>query len=1530
MKKAAKILLAMVLLLAGSGLADMNPMGLICRPIFGDNVNDVACDIAQGATEAELSAKGYIPYTTWAAFSSDLISEIQNQTALATGSVYINFDTDIDLGGYSETEKKCVNEDFSPIDFSQVSATGRISINGGYKTIKGFCYIVEDEDASFFRSLKNVDMFDLTFDDAYVMAKTVSANVPPSAAVVVNVSENTAFNNVNITNSKVYGWNAAGIVYWAKGESKFSDIQIDDVFLSLSEESAENISQITGIYSRAAYYGGVVADLSGYANVERVSVSNLVVPDSTAQILLRANLDYTGASYVGGIFGLTTVTTDAGQANFSLQDCNVSAELSGSTVGGLIGAVSPYDIPYTSTFEVTNSTVTLKSGDYNGANQNRYVGGLVGSLAWKNGNAELSKNKVEVSVNNKKTGVGSAGSNLGGLLGAFSGLQGASESLVNLSIDENEVAAEISTSERFLYLGGVAGYMSFNTDNSVLSIKNTTVKPINPEVNSDVITASATNLNSIKAAYGVGRVLNSNGTIEILENHAEGNINIVSTSVVTESAVGVMLGLADVFVLDVHNNTSIGDLQTSIVNGALGSTSGNFSIGYEAGAIWVSNNSASVNIEGNYHYGSSDVNAKLAVGLLGLSANVNDEVSSDLWKTQAVDYYRVWKNYRNAVTDGSSSLDAEGTLDIDGTGAIYAENENKWLYDGVVDGDAMKSRLFAYVLNGFSAGSKDCDEIDAICWENGVDSLPVISEKRTVYKVVIDLDDIYDKLTDADKDSLKDYMVATRNGSHSIVSYSESYGTPNYDFTSRVYGLGVIYGLFENNSAVASSVDVEVEPYNLYMTSDYYLKAKELPYENVYLDVNTDADEIFYGVGSDISDSLVVPNSIKFISLPSQIYTATSCVVGWSFVKDTSDYEYNTYYESNAIYNNINTEKTLYAVWWDADQCANGHYAKVALNSKNGTIAVDEYRGDAKVYSHHFAEDSTMLLSVGMYTDSVAMLVHAEPDSGYKFDSLVVVDSYDTVLFNGDTLWDYFLRGAVFMAYFSEAPVEIDTTEEKQPEKNPLDSTKLFLVRHEFTQSGNAVRMVLETNNFDAHRPAQLKVALMDAQGDVLEEPWIVKSIKKTPYSDVWTKYPLKPGKYTVKVMLYDNKETVAFDTSFVVNAEIAAKPDTWKMVSLSDVEVESIGDDDDQLLYWWDESALYGEFWKYQKYLGGESNPEKGYWYSSMEGRPLMLQDDSPESGNEIVWALDSGWNMVANPYGWFVDISELDKENLDVWSWDELAADYKDTTLLAPYEAIWIRSDRKTELRFEAVPEFEKLGGTFLKQRALAKAWSREDWNLQLTLSDARGHRDSWNVLGVGEAEERPEPPMGMGDLVRLAVVNGKRVLAKSVVPVGKANEYSWEVALSASSDRVGYLKFDGVEALNGMGLKVYVTVDGETAEIVAGDSLKVMLKSAGSTATVRVSSADIRTVALKLENLRFERISGALQVGFDVTEGLAGSLYRVQLVGLNGQVAASYSGKSAMGRNTLALTAPKPGLYLLRVTVGGQHAVRKVVVH
>ena len=107
MKRTANIIFAMVLLLAGAVWANIKPVGFRCQTVSGLYADDVICDIAQRPTEADFIEDGYTPFTTWAAFSSNLISDIDSKAMSGIKDFSIHFDTDIDLGGYSETKTAC-------------------------------------------------------------------------------------------------------------------------------------------------------------------------------------------------------------------------------------------------------------------------------------------------------------------------------------------------------------------------------------------------------------------------------------------------------------------------------------------------------------------------------------------------------------------------------------------------------------------------------------------------------------------------------------------------------------------------------------------------------------------------------------------------------------------------------------------------------------------------------------------------------------------------------------------------------------------------------------------------------------------------------------------------------------------------------------------------------------------------------------------------------------------------------------------------------------------------------------------------------------------------------------------------------------------------------------------------------------------------------------------------------------------------------------------------------------------------------
>ena len=682
------------------------------------------------------------------------------------------------------------------------------------------------------------------------------------------------------------------------------------------------------------------------------------------------------------------------------------------------------------------------------------------------------------------------------------------------------------------------------------------------------------------------------------------------------------------------------------------------------------------------------------------------------------------------------------------------------------------------------------------------------------------------------------------------------------------------------------------------------------------VDVKVGRNNVFYGYDSYKETLHLVDGGTT--DLPMWVYTPTECVLGWSVTPDGADYDHGSV-SSDVLSAKVTSEKAVYGVWGNADACvASADYRRLKLESDHGTVEIGEV-DDGSVKMHSFAADSTMLLPLEFAHSK--WVIHGVPQEGYKLDSVVIDGRIK--LADGDVLADSITGYLPMKAYFSEY---------REPVVSPNGVVSLTprQVVLSGTRNGNAMRLPIEWH-VEQGAVAELRATLLDALG--VEVKPLVDSVAGNGSLN-WDVYPLLPGVYRVNVkMKSGGVDSVSYVTEvFTVLPEIAVAPNTWRMVSLSDVDESAIVWDGDPVFYYWDESAEYGVVWKYQRYNGGAVKAQQGIWYNSQEGRALPLRRDVATGSNvqgapQIVWEVNAGWNMVANPYGWRVKLPENILNTFEICKWSA-GSGFAPVIELEPYEAVWLHSDTKTPIGFAAEPSFDNpVNVAALQKATLAKA-TREKWTLQAELRDTRGHGDSWNVLGVGAAEEWLEPPAGMGDFVNLSVIEGKKALLKSIKSA-EDDRHEWNLALSATTDRVGYLKFEGVKALNEIGLKVYVTIDGKTTEMGAGDSLKVLLKAAGSTATVQVTSSAVTTVASKIENLRFERVPGALQVGFDVSSDLAGAGYRVQLVSVNGKVAATYSGKSTAGHNTLALTAPKPGLYLLRVTLGRHHAVRKVAI-
>ncbi len=683
--------------------------------------------------------------------------------------------------------------------------------------------------------------------------------------------------------------------------------------------------------------------------------------------------------------------------------------------------------------------------------------------------------------------------------------------------------------------------------------------------------------------------------------------------------------------------------------------------------------------------------------------------------------------------------------------------------------------------------------------------------------------------------------------------------------------------------------------------------------------------------------------------VPRGIYSNDYCVVGWQTQKLEPGESPNTDlniihdYDLRLFDETLKPgENVLYPVLMPAEYCSwevnvpnewafAGQYAdylRVMVNSVAGAdINFKESRyvylpsGDVGLDTsvvHTFGSSKQMLLNTA-YAQEWFLSYNAK-DGFEAPDSLLMTYQASSEkpiwLKNGDIVYTDNLAGKMPLL---------------SGEFKMVDTTALAFVDTLVETTGSTVRVKVSTTKFAAGRDAELLITFMDNLGNLIDTTR--KLVHETPYV-LDTTYFVQPGSYVVLGLMSDALDsTASFAAISNVAADIPVAKDVWQMVSLNPVDMSAVGKDDDQIFYRWDDEAEVGEFWHYLRFLPGDDVERAGgYWYSSLEGRPLKFSDSYKDSVYDIEWNLVngySGWNMVGNPHNWNVKVPD----DLEIVMWDPETGDYAPNRgYLKPFEAAWVRVEKKMSVSLDGKPFFADDSVVSIKKRALAKAKNAENWTIRAILADNRGKMDSWNILGMGEAQEGYEPPSGMGDIVSFAVKDGKKYLAKSVkaAPASStdSSDLVWDVVLSASSDRKGKLYFEGLEGIEAYGYHLYVTVDGKTSELASGDTLQVGLKAAGSTATVRVSKEKLyfRTA---VEGLRMVQAGNRLNVGFTATENLDGARMVVDILNMEGKVASSYMGRSVAGNNQIALNSPKKGLYMLRVRVASQQVSGKILV-
>lgn len=507
----------------------------------------------------------------------------------------------------------------------------------------------------------------------------------------------------------------------------------------------------------------------------------------------------------------------------------------------------------------------------------------------------------------------------------------------------------------------------------------------------------------------------------------------------------------------------------------------------------------------------------------------------------------------------------------------------------------------------------------------------------------------------------------------------------------------------------------------------------------------------------------------------------------------------------------------------------------------------------------------------------------------------------------------------------SSAPVEPKSSSSRgnQVEK-PLEIAKA-----DIEYSGrNAIRLNYVANIPNPDRKTSLRVKVVGEKG-VYMDTLLFDSLTKNVVQGDWQLAPAPIGSYDVFLTMQNTADSVTAKNSFEVDNQIIVPSRYWLMVSLAAFDEGSLKKDEDAAYYWWDEVNPMGDYWQYRMFEFNEA-PEatRGYWFGSSKRDTLVLKAEAPTNDTKIVWKLEnrySGWNMVANPHGWRIDLANGKGGDVEFWRWNAASGEYEIPSTIGPYEAVWAHVSEPTTWEVSTQPVFDTKA---VDSKPLAKMSAKSDWCLRAILADESGKKDSWNFLGVGDTSGNiDEPPAGQGDHVTLSIVEGKAHLAKSVKP--ESDEYSWTLLASATSSRNARLSFEGAGDLSAQGMALYVTANGRTQVVRGSDPVELSLGTKPTQVNVRVAKGALAVANGKLEGFRAAGHDGCVQVSFDAAKNLSGARAVVQLVALDGTIVSMDSFTASYGTNSVALKAPKCGMYFVRVKLASQSASGKVLV-
>ncbi len=1338
---------------------------------------------------------------------------------------------------------------------------------------------------------------------------------------IYSVSVYTKYRDNETIPTKISGGSSMGGLigavapYFNNGNYKEGKVILNKVSFDGEIGNASSITEtVNGVEFKTVAVGGLV----GYDYVWQSS--SLGIRNSSANVALVDSVKVPG-SYrymAGGILGASNNCQ-------STENSSAYVSIVGSKSSGYI--------------DLAGSAQAVRD-----LRMQSYVGGVAGfaCLAYDGNGLKKDTSSVDISVRTK-TAYKMDGNAffdtvaVGGLAGHVNAATAEPLPLSNLRYTGS---IEIKDSLNSVFVGGAVGDFSELTGGSGTAVD---FKSVSVE-NANVVKYSATAANQVSRGFikqvarigglcGYCREMYSAQTSSVV-----GNIDVDASRYAGDTLqVGGLMGNVTVNRIKtttLKNTFSIGDIDVKSNDGVIAN------VGYLVGHLQKDKDDCYV--ETSYHYSDKDSYGPFGYFMTkGIREKLEAETapSDDLWMLEDGVKYVVRNGASKNLTDGSfngTMVEADmkniifaKTLNIDQAPLVWTYksplNENLPFfadsrYPAVAEGMIYSVSFVDFdgtllttisVPDGFDADAPEVPEHEGYkfkAWDPA--DLSKVSSSMVVYAT-------YDTLTykvrfvnESGKDIV--YYPNAKYGSSVAAPSMEKY---EQDLTKE----GYTFIGWSDSSFNLVTKDLTIEP--VFKAGVYRLTFKNYDGSLLGESILEYGAEITYNF--DVTRAATMAYTYEFKGWsPEDIKTMPAEDLVLTAVYDSTDVLYTVAfvdYDGNQIGESQQVKYGAAAVapegpasegrvftGWNNDfyqDVRNDLVVKALYDTAKFTVTFLDHKGEV-FYVGEFKYNADMSIAAALEraaTDEYTYTFVAwEPALGLLTSDMVVHPVYDSTL-----------------KVLPEEPSDPDTV---------LPVEDLMIVNPNVELSGNAVRFTFGTKGIKADVKTSARVILSGENG-ILLDTLVADSLTDENGSGNWELAPSPVGKFTIKLIVENELVADSCEKEFEIASEIVVSPRSWQMVSLAALNMsEAYGED--AAFFWWDEQNPIGEYWQYRSYDAREEyEATRGFWYGTMKGDPLILRDETPSMDSEITWELDSlysGWNLVANPHGWRLNLTEGKGGDVKFWRWNADSSYYEVAEVLEPYEAVWAQVSKPTAWTISSKPVF-----TVKKKESLAKASANGDWSLQVSLSDGFGKSDRWNVLGADQqADAWEEPPEGMGDHVNLSIVDGGKRLAKSVK--ASADEYSWDMEVNASSARDGFLTFSGVDGLAKKGLHLYVTVDGRTTEVTGSEKVKVALTKSSKQVNVRVAEgAAVKVVKSAISGLRTRQAAGFMNVNFSVSSDLNGAKARVDLIGVDAKVVSSKVMTAGAGNNAVTLDAPKSGLYYVRVQVASQVAAGKVIV-